>query len=174
VALGLVATLRSAARCAPLASAVALVDEALRTRRCTLADLLAAGTARDPRWREVLAAADARAASGIESLARVELVEALRSLGVSVEVQVGLRGVGTVDLLVDGWLVVELDGFAFHADRASYREDRRRNQVLTRHGYAWLRFTYEDVVRSRGELAEQVRQTWSRGRPPGFRGLRAV
>ncbi|CAA9401714.1 MAG: hypothetical protein AVDCRST_MAG35-943, partial [uncultured Quadrisphaera sp.] len=128
---------------------------------------------RDPRWRVVLAAADARAASGIESLARVELVEALRSLGLTVEVQVGLRGVGAVDLLVDGWLVVELDGFAFHADRASYREDRRRTQVLTRHGCAWLRSTYEDVVRSRGDLAGQVLQAWSRGRSPGFRSLRA-
>lgn len=173
VALGLVATLRSAARCAPAAAAVSLVDEALRTHRCTRAQLLASCTGRDPLWRAVLGLSDPRAASGIESFARVELVEALRGLGLTVEVQVALRGVGTVDLLVDGWLVVELDGFAYHADRASYREDRRRNQVLSRHGHVWLRFTYEDVLRSRGDLAEQVLETWSRGRPPGFRSLRA-
>jgi very-short-patch-repair endonuclease len=174
VALGLVATLRSAARCAPPATAVSLVDEALRTERCTLEELLASCTARDPGWRGVLAAADARAMSGIESYARVELVEALRELDLTVEVQVALRGVGAVDLLVDGWLVIEVDGFAFHADRDSYREDRRRNQVLSCHGHVWLRFTYEDVVRSRGRLAARVLETWARGRPPGFRSLRVT
>ena len=48
-----------------------------------------------------------------------------------------------------------------------------RNQVLTRHGHVWLRFTFEDVVDTRGHLAAAVLQTWSRGRPPGFRSLRA-
>lgn len=173
-ALDLVATLRSAARCAPLATAVSLVDEALRTRRCMLAELLASCAARDRTWRAVLQAADARAMSGLESLARIELVEAVRALGLTVEVQVGLRGVGRVDLLVDGWLVVEVDGFEFHADRNSYREDRRRDQVLSRHGYVRLRFSYEDVVRSGGHLGERVLETWARGRPPGFCSLRTA
>ena len=168
--LDLVTTLWSVARCHPLATAVSLVDETLRTGRCTPDDL---GGLPGTRWRLVLRTADARAMSSIESLARVEVVVAVAELGLTVEPQVGLRGVGSVDLLVDGWLVVELDGFAFHADRAAYRRDRARDQVLTSHGYVWLRFTFEDVVRSGGRLSERVLETWSRGRPPGFRSLRS-
>jgi very-short-patch-repair endonuclease len=167
--IGLVATLWSVAGCHPLATAVSLVDEALRTGRCTLEDLAVVG---GPRWRLVLRAADARAMSSLESLARVEVVGAVQGLGLTVELQVRLRGVGSVDLLVDGWLVVELDGSAFHADRAAHRRDRERDQVLSSHGYVWLRATFEDVVRSGGRLSELVVEVWRRGRPPGFRSLR--
>ena len=171
-ALGLAATLVSAARCAPFAVAVSLVDEVLRTGRCDAAELAAAGGVRDRAWQAVLAAADARAMSGIESFTRLELLAVFGPLGVEVEPQVRLRGVGSVDLLVDGWLVVEDDGYAFHADRTSYREDRRRNQALSAAGYVWVRFAFEHVVRSRGQVAEQVLEVWSRGRPPHWHDLR--
>ena len=173
VALGLLATLVSVAGCSPMGTAVALVDEVLRTGRLTPAELQAASGPRDVRWRTVLAAADARSMSALESLARVELVSALRALGLRVEVQACLRGVGRVDLLVDGWLVVELDGFAFHADRDSYRRDRRRDQVLSSHGYGRLRFCYEDVVSSPAWV-DRVVDTWRAGRPPWFRDLRGT
>jgi very-short-patch-repair endonuclease len=42
-------------------------------------------------------------------------------------------------------LVVEADGFAFHADRGSYRRDRERQNDLERLGWRVLRFTWEDV-----------------------------
>jgi very-short-patch-repair endonuclease len=59
---------------------------------------------------------------------------------------VHLDGVGRVDLLVDGVLVVELDGFEHHSDRAHYRNDRRRANALTCLGLRLVRFTYEDVM----------------------------
>lgn len=51
-----------------------------------------------------------------------------------------------VDLVVEGRLVIELDGFAFHSGRAEYRADRRRWNELTAQGYRTLRFTYEAVM----------------------------
>lgn len=88
------------------------------------------------------------------------------------EAQGGLRGVGRVDLLVDGWLVVETDGFTFHADRASYREDRCRDAALSHSGYVWLRFTYEDVVGHPDRMVAEAPETWTRGRPPWWVDLR--
>lgn len=164
--LGLVPALLSAGRCAGLRSAVGAVDQALREGRCSRADLDSAGG--HARWRRVLSLSDPRAGSTTESFARVHLTVALSGLGASIEPQANLWGVGHVDLLVDGWLVVEVDGFAFHSDRASYREDRRRNGVLSRHGYVWLRPTFEDVVRRPAWMVDEVRETWSRGRPPGW------
>ena len=52
---------------------------------------------------------------------------------------------GPVDILIDGWLVLEGDGFEFHSNRADYRKDRRRGNRLALHGKVLLRFTYEDV-----------------------------
>jgi very-short-patch-repair endonuclease len=171
--LDLVAALVSASPALPCPSWSPLLDEAVRLGRCTRAELSAGGPGRDPVWRRVVDLADARAMSGLESLARVEIVEALRASGVLVETQVLLRGIGFVDLLVDGWIIVETDGFAFHADRTSYRRDRRRDAAAARSGYAHLRFTYEDVIAMRGEVAAAVLEVRERGRPPFWQSLRA-
>lgn len=75
-----------------------------------------------------------------------------------------------MDLLVEGFLIVELDGFAFHADRTAFREDRRRNNTAALHGLPTLRYLYEDVVFGQERiLAEviEVLRTW-----PGAGGLR--
>ena len=54
--------------------------------------------------------------------------------------------VGRVDFAwPEARLIVEVDGFAFHADRASYRRDRERDNELERLGWRVLRFTWEDV-----------------------------
>ena len=49
-------------------------------------------------------------------------------------------------MLVEGILVVELDGFEHHSGRAQYRNDRGRANALTCMGLRLVRFTYEDVV----------------------------
>ena len=54
-------------------------------------------------------------------------------------------------------LVVETDGFAFHADRRSYREDRRRNNALVLAGWRVLRFSWEDVLHDPAHVVEVVR-----------------
>ena len=54
-------------------------------------------------------------------------------------------------------LVVETDGFAFHADRAGYRSDRRRTNALILDGWRVLRFSWEDVVREPAAVVAAVR-----------------
>lgn len=76
----------------------------------------------------------------------------------SFDCQVFIRGVGRVDLLVDGWLVIEADGYEFHRSRADYRNDRRRGNALAARGYALLRFSYEDAVHHPGYVAGTVRE----------------
>jgi very-short-patch-repair endonuclease len=82
----------------------------------------------------------------------------------SIASQVHVADVGWVDLVVDGWLVVEFDGFSTH--RAGFREDRRRDAELTRRGFVVLRFTYPDVLHRANWLVQVVRDTLVRGRPP--------
>ena len=83
---------------------------------------------------------DGRSRSKIETEARL----ALRRAGLRVEPGVVVPGVGEVDLLVEGVLIIELDGFAFHSDRRSFRRDRTRSRTAQRLGLATARFAYED------------------------------
>lgn len=53
---------------------------------------------------------------------------------------------------------METDGFAFHADRQSYRKDRRRGNALVLAGWRVLRFSWEDVVHHPDEVVEAVRE----------------
>jgi len=140
--------LRTALDCArsmPLPDAVCVLDAALRSASVTEYQLVeAAQCARGPgatALRCSVAHIDPRSGSGMESVLRILL---LTTAG-SIRSQVYIRGVGTVDLVVDGWLVVEADGFEFHSSRRDYRNDRRRGNALAARGYALLRFAYEDV-----------------------------
>ena len=67
-----------------------------------------------------------------------------------------------MDLLV-GRVVIELDGFAYHSDRADYRRDRRRTNALTALGYRVLRFSWEDVVGDAGSVVDRVREVMALG-----------
>lgn len=127
---------------APDDDAVATLDSVLNRRLLTRRELreIVAGLPRRVRrlWRLV----DGRAASGIETKLRL----ALERAGLRVEVQVRIDGVGRVDLVVDGWLVVEADGAEFHDSPGRARADRHRNAALVRRGYRWHRFGYEQVM----------------------------
>lgn len=145
--------LRHATTCLPFAESVALVDAAVGRGLVRLADL-GADRPRKGRFRfeRMLRAADGRSGSLPESLMRVALLAA----GLAVETQVGLHGVGRVDLLVEGLVVVEVDGFAFHSDRAAFAEDRRRDRAIQALGLPVLRFTYHDVVFDRPRVVQEV------------------
>ena len=66
-----------------------------------------------------------------------------------------LDRVGYVDLLLDGWLVVELDG-RHHADWAQVKKDHRRNNESVVQGFTALRYYYSDVVYSSADMVAQV------------------
>jgi very-short-patch-repair endonuclease len=96
----------------------------------------------------------------LESAARVLLVT--DGIGPVVS-QLHVERVGWVDLVVDGWLVIEVDGYAVHRDR--FAEDRRRDAELVRQGFVVLRFTYADLERRPDWVLAVVRDTLRRGRP---------
>lgn len=101
--------------------------------------------------RRAVQAADGRAESPLETCLRL-----LAATFGRVEPQVAIPGVGRVDLLLDGWLVLEADGFEHHSNRASYRTDRRRANALAELGYPLLRFSYEDIVHRPGYVSATI------------------
>lgn len=80
--------------------------------------------------------------AGTETLVRL----AVRALGHVVEVQVEIAGVGRVDLLVDGWLIIECDSREFHSSWEQQRKDRRRDAEAAKRGYITLRLIAEDIL----------------------------
>ncbi|PJI94059.1 DUF559 domain-containing protein [Luteimicrobium subarcticum] len=140
--------------CAVRDSAVVSVDSAVQRGFVTVEEVAArVAPHAAARAAVVLGLVDGRSESVIETLARLALVDA----GFAVVPQVVVPGVGRVDLLVEGTVVVELDGFAYHGDRSAYREDRRRDRELVARGLTVLRFTYEDVVQGPARVVDAVR-----------------
>ncbi|GMA30466.1 hypothetical protein GCM10025875_04580 [Litorihabitans aurantiacus] len=84
---------------------------------------------------------DLASRSAVETRVRL----ALRAAGLHVVAGARVPGVGEVDLLVEGCVVVEIDGFAYHGDRRQYRTDRRRDRAAARLGLVVLRFAFEDA-----------------------------
>lgn len=147
-------------RCLPALEALAIIDSGLRLGRTTQEavrkKLRGPGSVRQ---RNILSLTDGRAGSPIETVARV----ALRAAGLQVRCQVFIADVGRVDLLIDGWLVVEIDGYAYHSSRDQFRADRRRANRLVQQGYSLLRFSYEDVMSRPDRLVAIVCYVHRRG-----------
>ncbi len=57
----------------------------------------------------------------------------------------------------DERLVVEADGFAFHSDRHSFIQDRRRQNRLLLAGWRVLRFTWDDLTTRPQEVVAEVK-----------------
>jgi very-short-patch-repair endonuclease len=140
-------------QCRPEEESVPMVECALR-RGDTVREFLDERLPgrRNGRARSALAKVECSADSAVEVVARLILVGA----GLSVRAQAELARVGRVDFLVEDFLVVEIDGAAFHSDRAAFRRDRRRNNAAILGGYTVLRFCYEDVMCQQTEFLAQV------------------
>lgn len=122
--------------------AVATVDSALHLGYLREDDLDDLFRFVDTKRRSLRRLVDGRSESGTETLVRLML----RALGAHVELQVVITGVGRVDLVVDGWLVIECDSKAYHSDWESQRRDRRRDQALAALGYCSYRPIAEDIL----------------------------
>ena len=157
-------------RCLPLPEAVAVLDAALARRLISVGDLRRLRPSRNAVvYERALRHVDATAGSLAESIARVALVGA----GFDVRTQVHLAGVGHVDLLVDGLVVVEVDGFAYHSGRAEFRQDRRRDRAIALdHGLLELRFAFEDVVHDVPGFLATVRRAVAAATARGVRPAR--
>ena len=139
--------------CAQEWTALVAADAALHQGRVTYEQV---GTylrgSRRVLGRRRLQRTSSRARSPLATLARIQL----RGAGLDVVDGVEIGGVGEVDLLIAGWLVVELDGYEYHSDMWSFDQDRSRDRELARLGYTSIRFTANNV-RS-GRIVDEVRR----------------
>ena len=103
--------------------------------------------------RKVLDLVDGTADSPVEVVARL----LFRSEGIYTETQVELPGIGFVDFLLEGFLIVEIDG-ATHLEPRQVKKDRSRNNASILTGYAVLRYGYADVVHNPQKVVDEVWQ----------------
>lgn len=145
-----------ALQCLPELEALVMVESACNRGESSPAFLrsLLPGT-RNGQARNILDLVETGADSLLETVARV----LFRRRGFQVETQVYLEGIGYVDFLVNGCLIVEIDGAAFHVNKKQFKKDLRRNNIGAALGYRVLRYTYEDVVHRPGHMLAQIRQT---------------
>lgn len=101
--------------------------------------------------------------SGIESIVRFGLSAA----GIHGRIQVVVRGDYRVDVLIDDWLVLELDGRRTHAQRTAFTEDRVREATIMRDGRIVLRFSYATVMYDWGFLLACVQDVMRQHAPVG-------
>lgn len=114
------------------------------------------------------------AQSGLETMVRFRLEPLARS----VTAQVPFAGIGRVDLLVDGWLVVECDGRRWH-DSTAWQSDRTRDRRLAALGAQVVRLSHDDIRWRWDAVLDDLRAILARGpstrhRPRGRRVRRQL
>jgi len=95
---------------------------------------------RTARWLVDLARPDAD--SGLESLIRLRL----HLLGIRLECQVDIDGIGRVDFVIAGRIILEADGDENHGSSTHRHRDRVRDAAASRLGYETVRFDYAQIV----------------------------
>lgn len=162
-------------RSLPLAEALAIADSALRQNIVDADDLFAAAAAlrgaHRRRIREVVALADHRAESVLESALRAILIEA----GIEgFEPQYAVRDRDFSARLDLGQprlrIALEAEGFEFHGTRQALVKDCRRHVNLSIRGWTLLRFSWEDVMYDKDWVAGVVGR--ATGLPPLTKPLR--
>ncbi|KUM37005.1 type IV toxin-antitoxin system AbiEi family antitoxin domain-containing protein [Arthrobacter sp. EPSL27] len=143
---------------APPAS-TAIATSALRLHGVPLALLKDQLTAdRSGRVRKALHELDLRA----ESIVEVDAQHLFRANGIGYDAQVYLPGIGRVDFLLEGFLIVEVDGFAFHSRRADMRRDLNRNNASTLGGFASLHYMPEHIWFEPERVVAEIRAALGR------------
>lgn len=159
LAADLVEAIAQACRCQSPRAAIATLDSAWHLGWLD-EDGISAVFARLPARYQVLRGhLDRRSESGPETLVRLMV----RALGCDVRLQVAIAGVGRVDLVVDGWLIIECDSEAFHAGWEAQRRDRRRDLAAAALGYTTLRPVAEDIMFQPEIVLAAIRGLLTRG-----------
>lgn len=107
----------------------------------------------------LLADAEPRCESGIETLTRIRLAP----FRLRMRPQVHIPGIGRVDFLIGELLVIEVDGAEYHTDPVRFEADRRRDAILSRLGYRVLRFSYLQVMSRWREVEDAILAAVIRG-----------
>jgi hypothetical protein len=138
---------------------VACLDSALHRGDLSRAGLPRLASLLPSHSRDLLHLIDPRAESGLETLARVRLSAWVRDIQPQFEIPGIARDgrTGRVDLLLNGWLAIELDGDQWHDPK----RDRARDAELVRRGFRSHRFGFDQVVldwpRTEATIAELLR-----------------
>lgn len=144
--------IRDALHCQGPRATVATLDSLLHQRLLTR-DQLASLLADLPRrFGVLLDLVDASAESGPETFVRLML----RALGLSFETQVQIAGVGRVDFVVEGWLIIECDSRSFHEGWGKQQEDRRRDIAAAAAGFVTIRPLAADILSRPGEVQRAI------------------
>lgn len=144
--------LRSVVRCADKETAVAVLDTALAAGMVSVPSLAGAFQCEPSRSRTICAAARYGSDSGVESILR----QRLTARGHAVEQQVSVVGVGRVDFRVDGFLFVEVDGFAYHGDRSAFERDRIRDTAMALRGHRVVRIAARHLLADPGAAVATI------------------
>ena len=137
--------------CMPLKVSLPMLDAARNRGLYDVSTLSIPSTgSRLPHLREALSLSSDRARSILETVARLQLID----MGLTPQVGVWIEGVGEVDMIILGFIVIEVDGWAFHSSKEQREKDLKRDRELLRRGYVVLRFTYDDVMN--GDFAREV------------------
>lgn len=142
---------REGIRCQQPRAALATLDSVLHHGVMTRRQLEEVFAELPSRYRSLLALVDPSAESGPETYMRL----ILRSLGVRFETQMLLAGVGRVDFVVEGWLIIECDSKEFHEGWDKQVEDRRRDMAAAELGYVTLRPLASEIM----DAPDQVRRS---------------
>ena len=137
--------------CMPLKVSLPMLDAARNRGLYDVSTLTIPPTgSRLPHLREALSLSSDRARSILETVARLQLID----MGLTPQVGVWIEGVGEVDMIILGFIVIEVDGWAFHSSKEQREKDLKRDRELLRRGFVVLRFTYDDVMN--GDFAREV------------------
>jgi len=134
-------SLDQAGRCLPVRDVAILFESALNKRLLSwrAAQRLVAGLPHSR--RKQLARLSPLAESGTETAVRWWF----ESAHVPVTPQVGIPGVGRVDLKLGERWIIECDSVRFHDNPRQYHLDRARDLQLQAHGYSVTRLSWEQV-----------------------------
>lgn len=129
-------------RCQGEEAFFAAFESAWKLRRLSRAarTRLRAALPASARWLVDIARSDAD--SGLESLLRLRL----HLLGIRLDCQVVIDGVGRVDFVVGGRLIIEADGKQNHASANMRHKDLLRDAAASRLGYETLHFDYSQLI----------------------------
>ena len=137
--------------CMPLKVSLPMLDAARNRGLYDISTLAMPSTgSRLPHLREALSLSSDRARSILETVARLQLID----MGLTPQVGVWIEGVGEVDMIILGFIIIEVDGWAFHSSKEQREKDLKRDRELLRRGFVVLRFTYDDVMN--GDFAREV------------------
>jgi len=129
-------------RCAGDEAFFAAFESALSKRLLSKAarQRVRAALPQSARWLVDLARSDAD--SGLESVLRLRL----HILGIRLDCQVQVAGVGRVDFVVGGRLIIEADGKLNHDGPSMRHKDLTRDAAASAQGFETLRFDYAQIV----------------------------